>query len=273
MHQIKSKKSSHPRVKNWLFRKVRRRKRSDEKMQPDHPLVHLQQTIGNQAVGRLIQTQLKVGKPGDKYEQQADRVAETVMQMPDSRLQRQADEEEELRQQPAEEKNEENLQQLPEQEEPEKLQRQPEEENKEELHAQPAEKEEELKQQPEEKEENETVVSKAIGGHTPIVTPKIQANIQNMRGGGKPLPSSARNFFEPRFGQDFSRVRVHQDTKAAEMARDVKAKAFTVGQDVVFGEGQYDTETSKGKKLLTHELTHVVQQNAFPNFIRKTAKK
>jgi len=55
-------------------------------------------------------------------------------------------------------------------------------------------------------------------------------------------------------------VRVHHDTKAAEMARDVKAKAFTVGQDVVFGEGQYDTETSKGRKLLAHELAHFVQQ-------------
>ena len=65
---------------------------------------------------------------------------------------------------------------------------------------------------------------------------------------------------EPRFGQDFSQVRVHSDSRAAESATAVNALAYTVGSDVVFGPGQYTPETPPGRHLLAHELTHVVQQ-------------
>jgi hypothetical protein len=65
---------------------------------------------------------------------------------------------------------------------------------------------------------------------------------------------------EPRFGHDFSKVRVHTDTNAAESSRSVNALAYTIGQDVVFGVGQYAPHTDSGKKLIAHELTHVVQQ-------------
>jgi len=75
------------------------------------------------------------------------------------------------------------------------------------------------------------------------------------------LPESTRAFMEPRFGYDFSRVRVHTDAQAAESARAVKALAYTVGRDVVFGVGQYAPETTMGKRLLAHELAHVVQQS------------
>jgi hypothetical protein len=78
---------------------------------------------------------------------------------------------------------------------------------------------------------------------------------------GRPLESGARTAMESRFGYDFSRVRVHTDARAAESARSVKARAYTVGNDVVFGEGQYANETAAGRHLLAHELTHVVQQN------------
>lgn len=66
---------------------------------------------------------------------------------------------------------------------------------------------------------------------------------------------------EPRFGHDFSHVRVHTDAKAAESARAVGALAYTVGRDVVLGEGQHSQETFAGRRLLAHELAHVVQQN------------
>jgi len=79
-------------------------------------------------------------------------------------------------------------------------------------------------------------------------------------GHGQPLSSSERRFFEPRFGYDFSGVRVHADAQAAEAARAVDAQAFTVGKDVVFGKWQYAPGTSRGQRLLAHELTHVVQQ-------------
>ena len=79
---------------------------------------------------------------------------------------------------------------------------------------------------------------------------------------GRPLDSAARDYLEPRFGHDFSRVRVHTDPKAAESARAVNALAFTVGRDVVFDAGQYAPDTTRGRRLLAHELTHVLQQDA-----------
>jgi hypothetical protein len=81
-----------------------------------------------------------------------------------------------------------------------------------------------------------------------------------LRSPGQPLDTSARSFMEPRFGQDFSQVRVHTDAQAAESARAVNALAYTVGHDVVFGAGQYGPGTSAGQLLLAHELTHVLQQ-------------
>jgi hypothetical protein len=77
---------------------------------------------------------------------------------------------------------------------------------------------------------------------------------------GHPLDSDTRAFFEPRLGYPLSQVRVHTDRPAAASARAVEALAYTVGRDVVFAEGEYAPQTSQGKKLLAHELTHVVQQ-------------
>ncbi len=88
---------------------------------------------------------------------------------------------------------------------------------------------------------------------------------------GKPLDSEIRAFMETRLGHDFSKVRVHTDSKAAESARAVNALAYTVGQDVVFGAGQYAPRTSEGKKLLSHELVHVVQQGSQKNLQNKLA--
>ncbi len=81
-----------------------------------------------------------------------------------------------------------------------------------------------------------------------------------LRAPGQPLDAATRAFMEPRFGHDFSQVRVHTDARAAESARAVNAQAYTVGRDVVFGTGQYGPGTLEGKRLLAHELTHVLQQ-------------
>jgi hypothetical protein len=83
-----------------------------------------------------------------------------------------------------------------------------------------------------------------------------------LRSPGQPLDAPARAFMEPRFAQDFSGVRVHTGAQAAESARAVNALAYTVGRDVVFGDRQYAPSTATGQRLLAHELTHVVQQNA-----------
>lgn len=83
---------------------------------------------------------------------------------------------------------------------------------------------------------------------------------------GQPLDAATRNFMEPRFGYDFSNVRVYADVKAAESAQAVNALAYTVGRSIVFGSGQYAPETTTGQRLLAHELTHVRQQaNGLPD--------
>jgi hypothetical protein len=83
---------------------------------------------------------------------------------------------------------------------------------------------------------------------------------QAIEGRGEPLGRAERAFFEPRFGHDFSRVRVHRDAAAAASAGEIAARAFTVGNHVVFGAGRYAPETGSGRALIAHELAHVVQQ-------------
>jgi Domain of unknown function (DUF4157) len=77
---------------------------------------------------------------------------------------------------------------------------------------------------------------------------------------GQPLDTATLGYFEPRFGQDLSRVRVHDDPAAALSARTVNANAYTVGTDVVFDRGRYAPATPEGRRLLSHELAHVVHQ-------------
>lgn len=82
-----------------------------------------------------------------------------------------------------------------------------------------------------------------------------------LRSHGQPLDPATRSFMEPRFGHDFSRVRVHTGEQAAEAARSVDADAYTIGRDVVFDTGQYKPNTGEGRRLVAHELAHVVQQS------------
>jgi hypothetical protein len=97
----------------------------------------------------------------------------------------------------------------------------------------------------------------AAGSDGPALAPPIVHEV--LRSPGQPLDAATRAFMEPRFGHDFSRVRVHADAQASESAQAVHALAYTVGQDVVFRSGQYQPQTA-GRHLLAHELVHVVQQ-------------
>ena len=196
--------------------RIQRKKSSQPLKSPADRILFLQRTIGNQAVQRLIksgtlQAKLKIGQPGDKYEQEADRVADAVMRMPEQGVQRQVE---------------------PEVEEEEELQ------------------------------------AKATSGNISDVNPHLESQIQSLKGGGQPLSENDRTYFEPRFGRDFSQVRVHTDTQAVEAAQAVNARAFTFGQDVIFGTGQYTPGTIRGNRLLAHELTHVVQQGK--NYLKNT---
>jgi hypothetical protein len=217
----------------------------------EHPLLHLQRTIGNQAVLRLLQTnaeelkagltgtaspsfehdfsripvhapvpitmqpKLAVSTPGDIYEQEADHISEQVMRMPQPKLQRAC--------------------------------------------AcgggcpgcqteQPS-------------QEHQRLQTKHVGAGDPghAEAPPIVHEV--LRSPGQPLDTTTRAFMEPRFGHDFSRVRVHSESAAEQSARDVNARAYTVGQNIVFGPGSFAPGTHEGRRLIAHELTHVVQQN------------
>ena len=102
-------------------------------------------------------------------------------------------------------------------------------------------------------------LQRAAVNHAPTTqVPSIVHEV--LRSPGQPLNAATRAFMEPRFGHDFSDVRVHTDVKAARSAETINALAYTIGRDVIFGEGQYEPGTSHGKRLIAHELTHVMQQ-------------
>lgn len=198
-------------------------------------ILFLQRTIGNQAVQRLI-------KSGDRYEQEADRGADAVMRMPEQLVQ----------QQPEEEDEEELIQTKPLAEQITPLvQRQVEEEEK------PIE---------ELEEEEEPLMTKRISGSTRQIRDDLHIQLNRSRSGGQPLPEADRSFMEKRFGVDFSGVRIHTDGNAVQMNRGLNAEAFTYGRDIYFGAGGYSPGTSSGKRLLAHELTHVVQQKSINVF-------
>lgn len=222
---------------------------------PVHPLLQLQRMLGNQALGCFIQAKLEVNQPGDVYEQEADRVAEQVMRMPEpmpSPLSTRASPD--LQRKCPACASGQGL--CPKCAEEEKM-----------VHRKPLASQitpliqRQATEEPEEDEE-ETLQAKQVAGWTPVVSPLLESHINSIRGGGQPLPESVRAFFEPRFGYDFSQVRVHTDARAAESARAVNALAYTVGRDIMFGAGQYTPSNLASRLLLAHELVHTIQQNA-----------
>jgi hypothetical protein len=84
---------------------------------------------------------------------------------------------------------------------------------------------------------------------------------ETLRSPGQPLDTTTRAFFEPRLGSDFSRVRIHADDQAAQSTKAINARAYTLGNEIAFGSGEYRPTTAQGRGLLAHELAHVVQQN------------
>jgi hypothetical protein len=211
-------------------------------------ILNLQRTVGNQAVQRMlptnaeesearltgtatphlghdfsriplhppaagaIQTKLAINKPGNEYEQEADRISEQVMRMPEPQLQRAC--------------------------------------------ACGGACPECQTEQPE--HGHERLQTKRDGEQTEV--PPIVHEV--LRSPGQPIDSTIRAFMEPRFGHDFSQVRVHTDESAETSARMINAHAYAVGNDIVFGLGRFDSSATEGRRLLAHELTHVVQQTA-----------
>jgi hypothetical protein len=118
-------------------------------------------------------------------------------------------------------------------------------------------------------EDDEKVHRKETGAKEEGTSSSFDRYVSSLDASGEPLPESTRQFFEPRFGKDFSDVRLHRDAKAASSAQSIQALAYTSGSNIVFNAGQYAPESTEGKKLLAHELTHVVQQKKAPSIQRK----
>lgn len=111
-------------------------------------------------------------------------------------------------------------------------------------------------------EEEEKREIRRKGSSPESAAPAAGEDVVSALGPGQPLDAAARDFFEPRFGMAFRAVRVHTGAAAAESARALNARAYTLGKDIVFGAGEYQAQTAEGKHLLAHELTHVVQQSS-----------
>lgn len=172
-----------------------------------------------------LQPKLKINAPNDKYEQEADRVAEQVMRMPAQAVQRKCEKcghEEEVGHAPKVE-----------------IQRK----------CSKCEKEE------------ERIQTKSTGSSATLASPSLINQIQNTRGGGHKMDKNTRSFMEGRFGFDFAKVKIHSNSDSAQMCQDINARAFTVGNDIYFNQGTYRPGEAEGKKLLAHELTHTIQQS------------
>lgn len=152
-----------------------------------------------QCLGKPLQAKLWINEPDDVYEQEADRVAEQVMRMPDAEVTRQR------------------------------------------------------------RTVGAPLVQRRATTAGAGVT-EAPASVRDvLNSPGLPLDAATRAFFEPRFGHDFGKVRIHADAKAADSAHAVNALAYTVGPDIIFRTGQFDPQSQIGRRLLAHELTHVVQ--------------
>jgi hypothetical protein len=166
-----------------------------------------------------VQAKLKVGAPNDKYEQEADRVAEHIVSggsLPSTRF------------------------------------------NHAHNHIQRG-----MTAGLEEEETEENAVQrKPNSGGKSKMPSGTESYIRSLGGGGRPLSHAEAQYYEPRFGQSFHDVRIHTGAAADSAARSINARAFTLGKNIAFANGEYDSGSDSGRKLMAHELTHTLQQSA-----------
>jgi hypothetical protein len=219
-------------------------------------ILQLHKTLGNQEVQRLIQsrtihTKLRIGKPNDIYEQEADYTADQVMGM-DTGHRRQASWSftPVVRRQtiPKEEEKPTPEEKMEEKEPAAEMEPEENQEKEEDIQTKPAAGRREDEGEEEKGEES--------------VPTQIESRLFSSRGSGFPLPAETRSHMEAGFGADFSDVRVHTDPSAQQMNRQLHSRAFTHGNHIYFAAGDYNPQTPEGKHLLAHELTHVLQQGA-----------
>jgi hypothetical protein len=168
-----------------------------------------------------LRTKLKVSEPGDFYEQEADRVADAVVRMPDEGMRRQDGQVNQTK--------------------PLSIQRMSD-------------------------EEEENLQRKPNGNKT--IDPHLESQLDTM-GAGQPLPKFEAAFFEPRFNRSFTDVRIHTGSHANTIANSINARAFALGNDIAFANGEYSPGSAESRRLIAHELTHTIQQTGGAGVIQR----
>ena len=214
-----------------------------------------------------IQTKLTVNQPGDIYEKEADAMADKVIQRLSETTTIQTKPFSQtaaitplVQKKCATCEQKENLQKKEMEEDQglqkDKLQKKPIFES----NAEPPDDEKSVQRKCAECEKEEKLQKKSDSSISQSASPNIESSLSSSKGSGAQLPANTRQQMESSFGADFSQVRIHNNSTAEQMNKGLNAQAFTHGSDVYFNSGKYDTNSTGGKHLLAHELTHVVQQ-------------
>lgn len=181
----------------------------------------------------VIQPKLTIGEPGDKYEQEADRVAAEVVQR--------------INQPQSVSSNQEQTVQRMDIPDEDELMMKP------------------LVQRMDIPDEDELMMKPLVQRREAInggdASTELESSINSARGAGQSLDANLQRSIGEAMGADFSRVRVHTDTRADALNKSIQAKAFTTGKDIFFRQGAYQPGSRGGQELIAHELTHVVQQS------------
>ncbi|MCM1983265.1 eCIS core domain-containing protein [Lyngbya confervoides] len=205
------------------------------------------------AIAPVLQPKLKIGEPNDQYEQEVDRVADQIMRIPETQVQTQLGSIEEKEKKDIQAKFERITVQRTTAEEREKktiqtklsratIQRMCTECNA---------------------AEEKILQAKSEGSLVSAEEHNVQSGINRLRkSGGSTLPAATRTFMESRFGYDFSNIKIHTGPQANDLSRRVNARAFTVGHDIFFTQGEFHPTTPASMRLLAHELTHTIQQTS-----------
>ena len=205
----------------------------------------------------VLQPKLKIGAPNDKYEQEADRMADLVTSAPTPTFASTSDEVGGIQRKCAACEKEE-LQRKPLSQLITPLVQRQSMEEEDDLEGQPTS---DIGVQRMSLDDDEDINIHRKGDGEVSASPNLESQLSSSKGGGNPLPDTTRQSMESGFGADFSNVRIHTDSQAIQMSQDINAQAFTNGSDVYFNQGKYSPNSSEGKHLLAHELTHVVQQS------------
>ncbi len=182
----------------------------------------------------VVQKKLSIGASDDKYEVEADRMADKVMGMSDTPV-----------------KTSKQTGAL--------VQRK----------CSACKKEEGIQKKPLAESVTPMIQKSSQGSSTGEASSALTQQIGSSKGNGNTMDTDTKNFMESRFGTDFSQVAIHTDSQAVKMSRELNAQAFTVGNDIYFNEGMYSPNTTSGKHLLAHELTHTLQQKSIDSSIQR----